>query len=84
MDGRFGREYILIDHVPKLTERETQVLTGLAHGLTYKQIGAELGISAGTIKVFASMARRKMGVKTTYELLAKAIGAGVIAPSHTE
>ena len=47
---------------PALTERQRQVASGVARGLTNDEIGAELGISPRTVKAHCDMLRRKLGV----------------------
>lgn len=45
-----------------LTQRESEVLRQLAHGLTNKEIGAALGISYETVKEHVQHILRKIGV----------------------
>ena len=45
-----------------LTERERQVLTFAALGLSNKQIAHQLGLAAGTIKVHLHSIYQKLGV----------------------
>jgi len=51
-----------------LTPRESQMLTLLAQGLKNKEIGFELGISEGTVKVYLSRLFHKVGAKDRFEL----------------
>ncbi|MBI0446900.1 response regulator transcription factor [Deinococcus sp. DB0503] len=46
---------------PSLTEREQEVLRGLAAGQTNKQIAEQMGISEGTVKVHVSNILAKLG-----------------------
>lgn len=56
--------------VRALTAKEMEVLTMLAEGLSYKVIARRLGgISHKTIESRRASAMRKMGAKTTEELL---------------
>jgi DNA-binding NarL/FixJ family response regulator len=49
---------------PALTERQRQVASGVARGLTNDEIAAELGISPRTVKAHCDTLRRKLGVPT--------------------
>ena len=51
-----------------LTRRESQLVTLLAQGLKNKEIGAALGISEGTVKVYLTRLFQKVGVKDRFEL----------------
>ncbi|KQX23281.1 MULTISPECIES: response regulator transcription factor [unclassified Sphingomonas] len=52
-----------------LTDRERDVVAGLVHGLTNKQIGSVLGISHRTIEIHRARLMRKLGVATLSALL---------------
>jgi DNA-binding NarL/FixJ family response regulator len=49
---------------PALTERQRQVASGVARGLTNDEIAAELGISPRTVKAHCDTLRSKLGVPT--------------------
>ncbi len=51
-----------------LTPRERQILVLLTEGLTYKQVGAELGISRYSVKNRVSDVRLRYGAATTVHL----------------
>jgi DNA-binding CsgD family transcriptional regulator len=53
----------------RLTDRERQVATLLARGMTYKQIRLELGISEGTVQSHVARIYRKLGVNCKEELM---------------
>ena len=55
-----------------LTARERQVVELIAEGLSNKQIGARLFISAKTASVHVSAILRKLGVATRADALARA------------
>src|SRR5262245_17904749 len=48
----------------RLSDREQQVLEGLAKGLLYKQIAAQMGISMGTVRTYAQRIYEKLHVHT--------------------
>jgi DNA-binding NarL/FixJ family response regulator len=52
----------------RLSPRERQLLRLVAHGLSNKQLAAELMISEGTVKVYLAKLFRKVGVHDRYEL----------------
>lgn len=57
--------------VYRLTAREQQVLRLVLHGMTNKQIAAEIGISSNTVKVFLRLIMTKMGVASRFGILGK-------------
>ena len=52
----------------RLSPRERQLLRLIAQGYSNKQIGGELMISEGTVKVYLAKLFRKVGVHDRYEL----------------
>jgi DNA-binding CsgD family transcriptional regulator len=54
-----------------LSRREGQVLELALKGLKSREIGIELGISLGTVKVHLANVYRKFGVNTKAQLLIK-------------
>jgi DNA-binding CsgD family transcriptional regulator len=66
------------DDEPHLTERELQVLRLLAEGLGNKQIGAQLGISASTVKYHLQAIFTKLGVRTRSEAVSYGLRSGVV------
>jgi DNA-binding NarL/FixJ family response regulator len=55
----------------RLSDREQQVLEGLAKGLLYKQIAAQMGISMGTVRTYAQRIYEKLHVHTRTEAVVK-------------
>jgi DNA-binding NarL/FixJ family response regulator len=66
------------DDEPHLTERELQVLRWLAEGLGNKQIGAQLSISASTVKYHLQAIFTKLGVRTRSEAVSYGLRSGVV------
>jgi DNA-binding NarL/FixJ family response regulator len=52
----------------RLTYREQQLVALLAKGMKNKEIGACLGLSEGTVKIYVSRLLEKTGAKDRYEL----------------
>ena len=63
----------------QLTERELDVIKYIAEGLTYKEIGLELGISEKTVATYRERAADKLGVATRAELVKWAIKNNLLA-----
>lgn len=59
-----------------LSEREIQVLTRLAKGMSLTETGAELFISYHTVKDHIGRARRAIGARNKVHLLALAVTTG--------
>jgi DNA-binding CsgD family transcriptional regulator len=49
----------------KLSPRETEVISCLADGQTWKECAAVLGISERTVRAYVENIRRKLGVPNT-------------------
>jgi DNA-binding NarL/FixJ family response regulator len=62
-----------------LTQREREVLRLLADGLTNEQIGAELSISAQTVRTHVQKAMEKLGAQTRVQAVATALRDGLIS-----
>jgi DNA-binding NarL/FixJ family response regulator len=63
---------------PDLTERELQVLKGMASGQSNSQIGRELYLSEDTIKTHARRLFRKMGVNDRAQAVASGFRWGLV------
>ncbi len=72
-------EPVTIDD-PVLTDREQQVLTLIAEGLTNKQIGEQLGISPKTVARHRDNISQKLNLSTRAELTRYAIQIGLVSP----
>jgi DNA-binding NarL/FixJ family response regulator len=63
---------------PELTERELQVLQGMAHGRSNAEIGRELYLSEDTIKTHARRLFRKMAVNDRAQAVAAGFRLGLV------
>jgi DNA-binding NarL/FixJ family response regulator len=61
-----------------LTGREREVLTGIAKGLTNKEIANELGISHRTVETHRESLMKKLGIRTVAGLTKFSLEAGLI------
>ncbi|MGD7654342.1 MAG: response regulator [Verrucomicrobiales bacterium] len=68
----------LADGHEALSNRELQVLTMIANGMTLKEIGAELALSAKTIATYRARIAVKMGMDSKVELTRYAMRHGLI------
>jgi DNA-binding NarL/FixJ family response regulator len=64
---------------PDLTERELQVLTGMAAGKSNAQIGRDLYLSEDTIKTHARRLFRKLGVGDRAQAVAFGFRSGIVS-----
>jgi LuxR family maltose regulon positive regulatory protein len=64
-----------------LTERELEVLRLLAEGLTKREVAATLFLSFSTVHSHTKSIYRKLGCSSRDEVLERARGLGLIAPS---
>ena len=71
LQGRPGREAVEQPGGPRLSERERQVAELVVAGLTYKQIGDKLFISAKTVEHHVARMRQRLGATSRGELLAE-------------
>jgi LuxR family maltose regulon positive regulatory protein len=61
-----------------LTTRELEILRGMAEGMSNKEIGQRLFISAGTVKAHSAAIYRKLDVENRTEAIARAKDLGLI------
>jgi len=66
------------DWVEPLSEREIEILTLIAEGLTNQEIAAKVYLSPNTVKVHTRNIYRKLGVNSRTQALAKARTLGVL------
>jgi DNA-binding CsgD family transcriptional regulator len=67
---------------PELSEREHQVLLGLIHGLTMKQIGEKLYLSKSTVETYKRRLFEKLGFSKKSDLIAYAIKNRMFIEGH--
>jgi DNA-binding NarL/FixJ family response regulator len=64
--------------LPTLTERELQVLRGMARGRSNAEIGKELYLSEDTVKTHARRLFRKLGAADRAQAVAKGFRWGLV------
>ncbi len=72
------RERAANDGGPRLTEREHEVLAGIAKGLSAREIGDQLSLSAATVKTHTSHLYEKLGVSERAAAVAEAMRRGLL------
>jgi DNA-binding NarL/FixJ family response regulator len=65
-----------------LTEREREILTLLASGLSNAELGAHFYLSEPTIKTHLSSIFRKLGVRDRVQAVSAAYDAGLVEPAN--
>ena len=66
--------------IKELTERELELVAGVACGLTNQGIGGSLGISLETVKTHVANAKDKLGAAYRTQLAVMALLYGLIDP----
>lgn len=66
-------------YTTNLTDRQRQILTMLANGSSTKMISKELNISMKTVEFHKANITRKLGVRTTADLIRVALASGMTA-----
>jgi two-component system NarL family response regulator len=61
-----------------LSEREIEVVSGMARGLSNKLIASELGVSAETVKTFVARILEKLGVEDRTQAVIAAMNRGLL------
>lgn len=64
--------------LPKLTDRECEVLRYVATGLSNKEAAIQLGIAPRTVERHIENLRNKIRARNRAHMVAKAIGMGVL------
>ena len=67
-----------VSPVAKLSDREVQVLTGLARGKKNREIAEELGLSVNTIDVHRARILSKLKLRNNADLTRFAIANGLV------
>ena len=68
------------ENVSVLTDREQQVLTVAAQGLTARQIGSRLGVRERTVTTHLSRIYKKLGAEGRVHAIDRAARSGLISP----
>jgi DNA-binding CsgD family transcriptional regulator len=76
--GGFERETLASPRVPRLSPRETQVLSLLCEGMEYKEIARCLRISVGAVGRYCHDLYLKLGAGNCREALAMARSRGLL------
>jgi DNA-binding NarL/FixJ family response regulator len=76
-----GGEQRTAPSLQSLTEREREILTLLASGLSNAELGARLYLSEPTIKTHLSSIFRKLGVRDRVQAVIAAYDAGLVEPA---
>lgn len=63
---------------PQLSQRETEILTLIAHGRTSKEVAAELGISVATVDTHRTNLMSKLQIRNVAGLVVYAFRSGLI------
>ena len=71
-----------VDPLRELSEQERKVLDLIGHGLTNRQIGAELFLSPATARTHVSHAMVKLGARDRAQLVVIAYQTGLISPQQ--
>ena len=69
-----------VEHLDVLTEREREVLSHVARGLSNQEIATELFISPATAKTHVSRVMMKLGARDRAQLVVVAYEAGLVTP----
>ena len=72
------------DELERLTDREREVLTLVASGLSNDEIAGRLFMSPATAKTHVSRAMTKLGARDRAQLVVFAYEAGLVRPGWTE
>lgn len=65
---------------PKLTEREREVLDGIAHGQSNAEVAAGLFLSEATVKTHVASVLSKLGVRDRLQAVVLAYESGYVRP----
>ena len=66
----------------RLSQREREVLTSVAHGYTNQQIADTLGLSVKTVETYRARVSEKVGLRNRADLVRYALESGLLAPDR--
>jgi len=69
--------------LPDISDREREVLTGVARGLNNTELAQTLFIGEATVKTHVSNLLAKLGCRDRVQLVARAYEAGVVVPGES-
>ncbi len=80
VDGALAGDFVpaAAGRVPNITQREREVLRGLANGQTFDAIGKELSISPATVRVHLQKAMARLEASTKSQAVATALRLALI------
>jgi DNA-binding NarL/FixJ family response regulator len=62
--------------VPDITERQKQVITGLAEGKSAREVAEDLGVGVGTVEQHRHLAYKALGIRSIVDLVKYALAQG--------
>jgi DNA-binding NarL/FixJ family response regulator len=71
------------DPFSELTERELEVANAIARGLSNAEIGAQLYLSAATVKTHVTRVLAKLGVRDRVQIVVAAYECGLVTPGES-
>jgi DNA-binding CsgD family transcriptional regulator len=71
-------------HIPDLTARQLEVVLLLRDGLHYDEVAAVLGISVRQVQKHTAAARERLHARTTGEVVARVVAAGLVPERRWE
>jgi len=75
-----SRDEDLAPVIPKLSDREREVLRFVANGLRNKEVAARLNVSVKSVETYRRRLMAKLGYTSTAELVRHALREGLVAP----
>ena len=68
----------LIDHFPKISHREMEILRLIAEGYREKEVAEDLHMSLGKVKVYQTHLMKKLSCQDISSAIGFALGKGLI------
>jgi DNA-binding NarL/FixJ family response regulator len=76
---QLGRGTEELEPVARLSDRERDVLVHIAHGLSNKEIAAQMGVSVRTVETHRERTMRKLEIRSVAGLTKFALAHGLIS-----